>query len=587
VQIQAKTGRKEKEINAEVARGYAEVRQLLSAQLEKHPGDWRLLMERAALRCDENVFLNEAQRDSAFATRRNEAFADFQAATAAYAKALPGLEDKDQSVDVFTTWFYASLGASDLANVRAEQVASPQQIPLIREAITSLGGEAAEKHETQFANALATRISAVPPAAKQRYVEMGLTIAGDNERAKAVHETAEFYRDIVKEIALEVTVDCGRAVGTEPFGVWVDIRHTPEIERAAGGFQRYLVNQNNQPMFWNFGRPPENYRDKFSEAAKEALSESFEIQSITFHNEKVPSRPAADPGWRITPYAYLLLKSKGPQVDAIPPLTLSLDFTETGGYVILPVSSSRLPIASNEPPAASGPTRLEITQTLDERKLSEGKVTLEIQATAEGLIPPLAGLIGTDFGDFALRDIDDQGLQINELRVEDDAPPKVLTSRTGVAKLERKPGAGSVFRLPNPSGVQTTSYRYAGNDLAEVRGDVPLGPAQPTAPAWLIGALLALGLGVVGLLAFLRHKHRRPAATAPDHPSIPDALTPLSLVRFLRQIHTSPNLDGDARKALEAEIAQVESRCYAPQGDIPASVNLRAIAESWANRASA
>lgn len=589
VQLQAKTGRKEKDIRAEVVKGYAAARQILSAQLEKHPGHWRLLMERGALRCDENAFLNEDKKDSDFAKRRQEAFADFQAAADAYAAALAGLEEKDQTADVFTTWFYASMGASDLSKVRAEQVPSPAQIPLIREALTKLGGEAAEKHETLFANTLATRISAVQPAAKQRYVEMGLPIAGDNERAKSVRDVAEFYKDIVKEISLEVTVDGGQNVGTEPFGVWVNIRHTNEIEKAGGGFQKYLVNQNTQPMFWNFGRPPENYRDKFSDGVKEAIAETFDIQSVTFHSEKVESQSTAEPGWRVTPYAYLQLKSKGPQVDVIPPLKLNLDFTETGGYVILPVSSGRVPIDSSKPPEPGKLAKVEITQTLDERKLPEGKLDLEIQATGEGLLPPLEKLMKMDFGDFAVTSVDDQGLQINELQAVPDEPNKVLTSRTGTVKLEQKPGAGSNFHFPTPTEetFKITSYRYEGNNLTEVAGSQALGPKSAPMTAWILGPLVLLGLIGAGCGTVLWRKRRKPPTATSTSLAVPEPLTALNLLGFLRQIHQSPALDESTRRELEAEMARVENHCYAPQTPESPTLDLPDVAQRWLKKGAA
>ena len=136
-------------------------------------------------------------------------------------------------------------------------------------------------------------------------------------------------------------VDGSDVVGHEkPFGVFVNLRHTREIERESGGFGRYLQNQNNSGYYYyNFGRPLENYRDKFQEIVKQALQEQFEVISVTFQDEKVNSRATSDYGWRVTPYAYLLLKARGPKVDKIAPLRLDLDFMDTSGYVILPVES--------------------------------------------------------------------------------------------------------------------------------------------------------------------------------------------------------------------------------------------------------
>ena len=36
---------------------------------------------------------------------------------------------------------------------------------------------------------------------------------------------------------------------------------------------------------YNYGRPLENYRDKFEEAVRTALAENFDVQSITFQAE--------------------------------------------------------------------------------------------------------------------------------------------------------------------------------------------------------------------------------------------------------------------------------------------------------------
>ena len=65
--------------------------------------------------------------------------------------------------------------------------------------------------------------------------------------------------------------------------------HSPEIERESGGFQKYATNQNNMQFAWNYGRPTENYRDKFHDAVIGVLSEHFEILSVTFNSEQMDS----------------------------------------------------------------------------------------------------------------------------------------------------------------------------------------------------------------------------------------------------------------------------------------------------------
>src|SRR5262249_36569142 len=144
---------------------------------------------------------------------------------------------------------------------------------------------------------------------KHRYLKAGLEIVGDHKFAYEARKAFEYYKDLVTEIRLETEIDGPDTVGTdEPFGVIVNLRHTREIERESGGFSRYLQNQNNNIFFaYNFGRPTTDYRDRFQAAVQDTLNEQFEVLSVTFQSENVNSRATREYGWRITPYAYLLL----------------------------------------------------------------------------------------------------------------------------------------------------------------------------------------------------------------------------------------------------------------------------------------
>ena len=253
------------------------------------------------------------------------------------------LPQDEQNTQVFELWFSAGLGACDLQHITEETLADDRQPPLIRQSLESLKGEDRERHLSKFANALFTRLNGVKPSVKVRYLKGGFAIVGDHPQAHDARKVYDYYKDLVTELKLETKVDGGDVVGHEkPFGVFVNLRHTREIERESGGFGRYLQNQNNSGYYYyNFGRPLENYRDKFQEIVKQALQEQFEVVSVTFQDEKVNSRATTEYGWRVTPYAYLLLKARGPKVDKIAPLRLDLDFMDTSGYVILPVESPR------------------------------------------------------------------------------------------------------------------------------------------------------------------------------------------------------------------------------------------------------
>src|SRR5262249_5444668 len=144
--------------------------------------------------------------------------------------------------------------------------------------------------------------------------------------------------------------------------------------------------------------------------------EHFEVLSVTFETEKVRSRATPEAGWRVTPYAYLHLKARGPQVDRLPGLRLDLDFAaSTGGTVVLPAESPVLVLDARTEKADPRPARrFEITQTLDERQAVQGLLVLEIKATAHGLVPDLGYLLALEPEDFEVVRIDDPGCAVKK-----------------------------------------------------------------------------------------------------------------------------------------------------------------------------
>ncbi|MEQ1895537.1 MAG: hypothetical protein ABL998_23605, partial [Planctomycetota bacterium] len=404
----AKTKRRQKDIQAEVLRGYDVAKEVTSKALGDHPDDWGLLLAQAAVLHDENNYRAELEKSTEFSGRRNAAFALFARAAEAYAQKLPELGREEESTRAHELWFYAALGACELKDVSNEQAVAEGEIAKVREALAALPGEAGERHRDLFANALWTRISNVAPAVKYRYVKHGLEILPDSERTREARALFDYYADLVTEIRLVARLDGDVQVGTKPFGVFVDLEHTREIERESGGFGKYLVNQNAQNFSWNYGRPTEDYREKFEEAARAALSEHFEVLSVTFQVPEVNSRALPEYGWRVTPYAYLFLKARGPEIDRLPPVRLDLDFLDTTGYAVLPIESPAVALDARS--AAPRPCEgLKVTQTLDEREAKSGKLKLEVQAKARGLVPELADFFQLDTPGFVVAATDDQG----------------------------------------------------------------------------------------------------------------------------------------------------------------------------------
>ena len=367
VQKDKKTNRRPQDIQAEVLHGYELAHATLQRALVNHENSWELWLAQAAIEHDEANYQAEIAKSSGFSAQRDAAFATFSKAAQLYTAGVEALDEEKESAQVFEMWFYAALGACDLKAIDARQLLAEGEIPRIRAALEKLPGERAERHRAMIASNLFARMSSASPAIKFRYVKQGLAIVGDHKLAREAKGVFDYYSDLVTEIQLRTSIDGSDRVGHDhPFGLRVDLRHTREIERESGGFSKYLQNQNAQTFAYNYGRPTEDYRDRFEETARKTLEEHFEVLSVTFNHPEVKSKADAEYGWRRTPYAYLLLKPRGPQVDRVPALHLDLDFLDTSGYAVIPVESPALVIDASDAAGDERPfSKLALTQTLE------------------------------------------------------------------------------------------------------------------------------------------------------------------------------------------------------------------------------
>jgi hypothetical protein len=581
-----KTNRHQQDIQTEVLRGYELARATVDEALKGHAASWELMLARAALEHDENNYLQDLKKDPEFSSRREAAFATFQEAARLYGEAAATLEQEKETTEVFDMWFYASLGACDLGAIDQEKLLASRQIPLIRAALEGLPGESAERHRDKFASSLFTRMGSAAPAVKFRYLREGLAITGDHKLTVEARQVFDYYKDLVTEIQLRAAVDGSDRVGHgQPFGLEVDIRHTREIERESGGFSKYLQNQNAMNFGWNYGRPLEDYRDKFEEAARTALQEQFEVLSVTFNEPEAQSKADEEYGWRVTPYAYLLLKPKGPEVDRIPPLRLDLDFLDVTGYAILPVESPAVPIDAS---AAAGEERpfekLTLTQTLDERQSKNGKLLLEVKATANGLVPELESALDLEPGEFEITERADHGVSVVKFSEESRG---IVSERTWTISMRAKEGLSAVpgsftFGEPRVEAATNEHFRYVDADLASVGPKVDLEAryGEPSrAWLWWIPALLAVGAG--GFFGWKRlHK---PRAAAGARFPVPESLTPFTVLGYLRDIESRNGLAPAARVELQTQIETLERHYFVEEA--ASEPDLRRIAESWAERA--
>lgn len=587
-----KTNRRQKDIEAEILSGYDTAASVAQESLDSHPGDWALSVALASVAHDENNFRQEVAKSTEFAGKRKEALAGFADAARLYQAALPGLDEDEEAQNLYETWFYASLGACDLQALDSYKQPVANQLALIKGAIEALPGEAAERHMDRFSNALFTRIGSVNPAVKYSYLRSGLKIAGETERTREAHKILAYYKDLITEIQLDVAVDGSAHVGSgKPFGVFVNLRHTGAIERESGGFGKYLVNQNATVNAFNYGRPTEDYRDKFEEFTHDVLSEHFEVQSITFNHPDTHSRATAEYGWRLTPYAYVLLKARGPEVDRIPSLRLDLDFMDSVGYALLPIESSPVVLDCGSGQVDPRPfAQLKLTQTLDEREAESGKLLLEVQASARGLLPEFEDLVHLAPEGFDVVSIEDQGNAISKFDAE-SAAPQVISDRTFMVemqageKLTELPDSFAFASTVLPDeDVEVTYQRYVDADLASVGQTISLearygevdGPGFWT---WLAGAGVALAL-FLGVRSALRS-----AARGPNEArfTVPDPLSPFTVIGLLRRIESTNGLTPHSREELLGQIQNIEGHYFGE--DDGSRPDLGKIAETWVQRA--
>ena len=582
VQEENKTKRSQREMLEEVMKGYGTALTVAQQALTRRGAHWALLSVVASIPHDQNNFAKELQRDSNFAETRKKAFELFQAAADHYASVVATMRLDEETIAAYDTWFYAALGASDLGAIDEETIVAKSQLPLIKAALAKLPGEVRERHETMFANALFTRMSAVKPQIKFRYLESGFAIVGDHPQAAEARKVWDYYQDLIRELHLEAVVEGSTEVGTEPFGVRVDICHSPEIERESGGFLKYAQNQNNMSYAYNYGRPLENYRDRFSEAVTAALQENFEVLSVTFNGEQMQSKATEQAAWRRTPYAWLLLKARGPQIDRIPVIQIDFDFLDTSGYTVLPVGSLPVAIDASQK-AESRPCKdLKVTQLLDERRAAEGKVTLEVKASAQGLVPSLDQVLQIATPGLVVQKTDDQGNAVVKFAEDQDT---VETERvwtlTLVPESEGAHPNSFVFGKPRAEGTSVVYQRYNDADLETVPAEIALsGGRGGKSPLWLwflIGGAF-VGYGVWFFVA----QNRRAVAAPPPLLRLPQRVTPFTVLDLLNKVRSRKQLDPQTEAQLGAAIERVQAAYFGKATD--PTLDLKAIAEEWVQR---
>ena len=594
-QEENKTKRTAPEILREVHRGYMVAGDMTQKAIDANPENWQLQLAKACLEMDQNEFQNEfmvkpKSEKSNYSLLRKQAMQAFANAAQLYIQQAEDLERSELETDVFDSWFYASLGAVDLARLTAKTLPMNSEFPKIKAAIEQLPPELAEIHMSQFANNLFARMTPIPPELKFRYLEKGFQVVGDHPRAWEAKELYQYYKDLIGEIKLDLALDGDSKVGTDLFGVYVNLIHTAEIEREAGGFSKYVQNQTQMRYSYNYGRPEEDYQDKFADGVQAALEEHFDIHSITFMSEDgMESRPLNIPGWRVTPYAYIALQAKGSEKDRVPPVSLDMDFLDTSGFVVIPVESTELLIDCSSEPTIRPFEKLELTRTLDERQIDDGKLIMEVTAKAEGLIPELDQLIDLDLDDWEIVEdgISDQGCLPTSFDMESPRI-QILSDRSWSVEYQVKDEAAKAnqfaFTDVKFDAKENKIQRYDDADLVAAESVITLEKdlAKPNY-TWLwvslpLAAVLLIGIGCLVLF--------RPAAKpqVADNFEMPDQVNAFTVLSLLKDIKHKNGIDQKQRDELNVSINRIEQFYFGEDKEAEPG-DLSSLASTWVSKA--
>ena len=596
-QQEAGTNRSEQETKDEVSRGYRTALELARRGLTPENAQWKEFIVRGQLFFDAAEYEFGRQiKLSEYVNLRDEAFGSYKKASEVYAARIPELPKGQWTMEPYQMWFFVMLGASDLSQLTRVAARSDPGLKQIGEAMRALPGEAAEAHASLFGQMLGTLLPQVPPNMRQRFLGAGLQVVGaDHPSARSAVEALRNYQELLDEIQLRLTVDGSGTVGhARPFGVYVGVEHTRQLAREAGGFGKYLqnlsANQRNMMMGMPAGQKPMDYRDEFSKNIHAALDETFEIQSITFHDADVRPIDLPREGWQETPLAYIVLRAKDAAVDRIPSIQLDMDFADTSGQVVLPVRSQVEPIdAKDAEPVARPCPNLAIAMTMDEREWPQGRVVVEVAAKAQGVIPSHQEFLGYARDGFNV-EVTDNGLTVGQF-ISDSRSKSVQADRNWTFTYTRKKDLRGTVLFPFPaikSGTQATNVdykHYQDADLVPIDAKralagVALNQGMQTGLRNVLITLVGLGLVAASWYAFRRRKG--PHTAEGPALALPSRLTPFTAVAFLRRVDRehAARLDSASRATLIGQIREIEAACFSPAAG-NGGPDLEGIARHW------
>ena len=540
----------------------------------------------------------------------------FQRAAAAYGRQVVRLQGNELTIDPYLTWFNAVLGIGSTGQVNLGRPMNRAALGHIRAAILALPGKMAPTHMGQLAKSLNSRLNdtnnPLHEDLKYRYLASTLVVTKDDPFSLGLKKRSDYLDELLSEIRVQTQVDGPNTVGVgQEFGIILSVVHTEAMGRVAR-FGQYLSNdaiaiaaasKRRGPQVAK-GPEPQGPRDEFEKKLTEGLSPFFDIRSITFAAPDVKSRPTARPGWEETPLAYVLVRAKDASVDKIPPVQMELRFIDLSGPVTIPATSAEtlLKVASGKPSPRPA-DKVEVTQTLDTRQFAiNGSLSLEVAATASGLVPELEDLLDlsplaavakvrqvTSIDPLMVKELNTWGEKVAprterrwSITVDGDAiraADKATDVPFPTVKAANTTTVWRTYQDIDPVVLSKASVLLDRVKVAQGAGYVP--PVAEDYSAYLYVGLAAVTAFVVWLTLRKRDTGPRPPR-ARDVFKLPATVDGFSVVALLRKLGSSPLVKFTAaqKSELQQDIERVQTGCFGGTATL-SPADLKTVAEKW------
>ena len=559
IQLQYQTNRSEQEAQKEAVSAYQAVINLLSGRLKTKGDNIALTVSLAAVLYDFAEYKNKNKLCSAaeYSELRKDAFSRFRDCARLYESLLEARKS-EYTIQPYTQWFSIILGASNLQGLEMSSSVSDVQLEELRAQLFSMDEQWRERHINMFGEWLTGMWPRLQPQVKLPFMSAAKNIMGDHPSLDGITKQLQFYEDLLTEVKLNLKLDGSSSVGhVNEFGVFVSLHHSKELGRESGGFDKYALGAVNIT-----GRGVTNYRKKLTEQINKALKDKFELGSITWVLDRPKPMGLARKHWQETPLAYLTLRSKDPAVDKLPEVIIEMDFNDGQGQVVLPVRSNTLRLSSKSTDYQVRPYKnANLELILDSRGAHEGKVSLELQMSGEGLLPNLKELLIIP-ADYQLKLSSENAEPLVTKYEQNDGRVTVSSELAFDASVEWQ-GELSKFVFPEikVDDIEVSYKKYQDADIVSADKEEYLKAKAAKSPVFYIVATLISLITIVVLIKLTKAVAKQELVEEKIEFEKPQNLSAVSVIAFLNQIKQSDHaLSSEAD--LESDIKLIEESYF-------------------------